>query len=286
MKYFIYSILFFSTSVLAFSNENIEPKVLVLIVASDDLPVYIKEQEIWRSYMHRDREHFEVYFIKVDSELQSDYELSFDVIWSKVENNVSTGMVHRTLLSIEALMPRIEEFDYVLRTNLSSFYVFPRLLKFINTLPRNNCYCGVIGHAGVPFVSGAGFLLSRDLVKKMVSEKESLLAPSPVYEEDLIIGKFFYDRNIDMIPASRINFLTLSDWMDGKDSIPENIFHFRTKNLDAERRLHDEIFIQRELLNMFYLWDCLSPKSAFLQHNSKDEKRHHTTHISSLYLPI
>jgi hypothetical protein len=242
-------------SFLAFSDEDImrEPKVLVLVMASDDLPVYLQEQKIWRSYMHLDREHFEVYFIKINAKLESDYEMSYDVIWSKAENNLSTGMVHRTLLSIEALMPRIEEFDYVLRTNLSSFYVFPRLLKFINTLPKNNCYCGFIGYGAVPFVSGAGILFSRDLAKKMVSETESLLAKNPVNNEDIIIGKFFYDRHIGIIPAPRMDFLTLRDWMNRKDSIPENIFHFRTKNRQPERRINDEIFIQSELVNMFYI---------------------------------
>lgn len=256
MKYLCIPLLFifFGMSSLTYSNEEIvrEPKVLVLIMASDDLPVYILEQEIWRSYMHLDREHFEVYFIKANPELQSDYEMSFDVIWSRVERDISTGMILRTLVSIEALMPRIEEFDYVLRTNLSSFYVFPRLLKFINTLPKTNCYCGVHVYGWITFVSGAGMLISTDLVKKMVAEKEFLLTCSPFYEEDVIIGHYFYQNYIGMIPASRMDFPTLGDWVNQKDSCPDDIFHFRTKNLDYERRVTDEIFIQSELVKKFY----------------------------------
>jgi hypothetical protein len=257
MKYlrtpFLFFFLSFFFPVLSYEDIIKEPKVLVLIAASDDLPVYVEEQQIWRSYMHLDREHFEVYFIKANPELETDYEISSDVIWSKVENNLSTGMVHRVISSIEAMMPKMEEFDYVLRTNLSSFFIFPRYLKFINTLPRTNCYCGVIGYVEVLFVSGAGFLLSRDLAKQMVNDKEYLIEPSPLYWEDLIIGKYFYDLNVPFLNSSRMDFVTLSSWMEGKNFIPEHIHHIRTKNVDGSKRLSEEIFIQKELVNMFYV---------------------------------
>ena len=39
-------------------------KVLVLIITSDNLPVYPKLQKVWKSYMHSDPEHIEAYFIR------------------------------------------------------------------------------------------------------------------------------------------------------------------------------------------------------------------------------
>ncbi|MCX6988703.1 MAG: hypothetical protein NTZ52_04285 [Chlamydiae bacterium] len=116
------------------------PKVLVLIIASDNFPgvdlvfPYPELKKIWRSYMHTNP-NIEAYFIQGDPNLSSPYEIQGDVIWSKTEENLRPGILNKTLLSIECMLPRINEFDYVLRTNLSSFYVFPRLLHFLQTLP-------------------------------------------------------------------------------------------------------------------------------------------------------
>ena len=38
-----------------------DTKVLVLIIASDNQPVYLELQKLWRSYMHQDRKHIEAY---------------------------------------------------------------------------------------------------------------------------------------------------------------------------------------------------------------------------------
>lgn len=49
-----------------------------------------------------------------------------------------------------------------------------------------------------------------------------------------------------------MDFPTLNDWIDHRDIIVEDAFHFRTKNNSADLRLTDEIYIQNELVKMFY----------------------------------
>jgi hypothetical protein len=76
---------------------------------------------------------------------------------------------------MEAMLPQLDEFDYIIRTNLSSFYVFSRLFKFLTTLPTEKCYCGVQGQEdNWTFASGSGFILSPDLVKLLVQHKNQL----------------------------------------------------------------------------------------------------------------
>ena len=111
-------------------------KILVLIICSDNLPVYPELQKIWRSYMHYDRNHVEAYFIKADPKLDVEYKIDNDVIWSKTDECLIPCITNKTLLSLEAMSSRFSDFDYVLRTNLSSFYVFPRLLNFLRTVLR------------------------------------------------------------------------------------------------------------------------------------------------------
>jgi len=102
-------------------------------------------------------------------------------------------------------LPRIREFDYVLRTNLSSFFVFPRLFEFLKTLPKQRCYCG----SGEGFGSGCGFLLSPDLVKMLVLHKNELWNQSS--NDDVSIGHFLQKKGVALLPAPRRDLLTLEE---------------------------------------------------------------------------
>lgn len=258
---------FFFTSLYATAKDV---KVLVLIIASDGVPAYLELQKIWKSYMHRDPEHFEVYFIRGNPDLAAAYEIKGDDLFVKTEESYQPGITNKTILSIEALLPRIKEFDYVLRTNLSSFYVFPRLLDFVAALPRRRCYCGVQQHIPegwlpkfglINFVSGAGIVLSSDLAEMLVKQKQELLQHSVELPDDVLIGYFFQNNKIFSMPASRTDFPTKELWLQEKGNISQTAFHFRAKNNYNKRAPEDafeeELFINRELLELFYGLTCV-----------------------------
>lgn len=228
-----------------------DPKILVLIIASDDLPVYKELQTIWKGYMHRDPEHIEAYFLRADPHLNTPYAIHEDVIWSKTEESLAPGVLNKTLLSLECLYSRLDEFDYVVRTNLSSFYNFPRLLDYVKTLPAASCYAAFRGnHGGISFGGGAGIIFSRDLVKKLVERKEELL--NHYLPDDVAIGLFMQQEDVQLIDAPRTDFLSLGDWNSFGHAIPHHAFHFRVKNNDPALRLTDEVYVQKQLYNMFY----------------------------------
>lgn len=226
--------------------HNKEMKILVLIIASDNQPVYVEQQMIWRSYMHLDPEHIEAYFIKANHDLATDFEIQGDIIWTKGIESFS-GILNKTLLSFEAMLSRMHEFDYVLRANLSSFYVFERLLKFLKNLPKEKYYCGY-STPKAPFIFGSGIILSPDLVELMIKNKKELIDRQKI--DDVAIGLFCRDHNINKIFAPRLWFHDLKTWNETKNKISEDVFQFRAKIGGA--RLTDEIFIQKELLKMFY----------------------------------
>jgi hypothetical protein len=227
-------------------------KLLVLIIASDDFPVYPELQKIWRSYMHNDEEHVEAYFIRAKPDLASPYEIKDDVIWIKSEENLIPGILNKTVLSIDAFLPRIQngEFDYVLRTNLSSFYVFPQALEFLKTCARNNFYCAV-GSDGIG--SGCGFFMSPDVAAKLAENKKFVLTPhfSISSFDDIVIGQFFRMNNIPLTPCPRVDIQTMEAWEQIKENIPLDVFHFRVKN-PHDLRLDHDVYIQSALRKMFY----------------------------------
>lgn len=230
-------------------ENSLNKKLLVLIIASDDEPIYVQLQAIWREYMHLDSEHVEAYFVKADPHLETFCEIKGDIIWSKGAESLSPGIINKTLLSMEIMLPRLKEFAFILRTNLSSFYFFPKLLKFLNSLPQKNCYCACKGyHGDIPFGSGAGFILSPDLVELLVKNKAILNQKN--FLDDVAIGSFFQKEAINILPAKRLDILTLAAWLELKDQVPD-YFHFRLKNID-NARLSDELYIQKKLLKILY----------------------------------
>ncbi len=247
-------------STISEKNGTGEIKLLVLITASDDLPVYVEHQKVWKSYMHLDPLRVETFFMKANPDLIADYEIQDDVIWCKTEDILTPGALNKTLLSIECLFPRIGEFDYVLRTNLSSFYYFPRLLDFIKSLPREKCYCAVPvslapdDQGAVNIGSGAGFILSKDLAEMFLRAKPILFNCTSTLD-DCVIGGFFRNQGISLISAERMDFLELNSLLKEGNPIPEKYFHFRCKNdgnSDPSSRLLDELSSQKQLLKQFY----------------------------------
>ncbi len=257
IKSFLLLLIFVISSLGAVQKKDEKPlKVLVLIIASENKPVYKELYKIWRSYMHRFPDEVEAYFIQGDPLQRKKCLIKEDVVWSRTVESLVPGIINKTLMTLEFFMPRMQEFDYVLRTNLSSFYVFPRYMKFLKSLPRKKCYCGnPYGWAensqlGWRFAHGAGITMSKDVAQFLVQNKGKIMA-MPDYD-DVIIGEFLKPLGFSLFSAPRTDFLSLDSWLKGEDNIPPNAFHFRVKNQNASLRTTDELFIHWELYNKFY----------------------------------
>ena len=272
-SFFFKTLLFLLVIAQIDATQTNKMKILVLIVASDDQPVYLELQKTWRAYMHLDPEHVEAYFIKADPNLRTECEIKGDVIWAKTETSLNPGMINKTILAMEYMVPRLKEFDYVIRTNLSSFYVFPRIFKFLKTLPRTECFCaqicqripGVIHACGLPqqigfegiiWAQGAGVIFSPDFIELIVQNKSRFWnqgVPGEMFtNEDVVLSAFFQQNRIPIIPAPRFEILTVADWHQNKNTIPKDAFHFRVKNPQDGSRQTEDIYIHKQLLKMFY----------------------------------
>lgn len=230
-------------------------KVLVLIIASDEVPVYCELQKIWRAYMHYDHKHVVSYFIKANPALPQECIIDGDVIWARCQENQIPGIMNKTILALEAFLPRIgTEFDYVLRTNLSSFIVFSRLLDYLKACPRTNFYGG--SHIGadldpnITVGSGSCFILSPDVAATLVRYKTHFFN-NTLCDDDVMIGLFLRARGIKLVVSERCNILSPQAWQEKKDALPEDVFQFRVKNPGPMRLEHD-VAIQKHLLSIFY----------------------------------
>ena len=152
---------------------------------------------------------------------------------------------------------RCRKFAFVLKTNLSSFWVWTRLLHWIAAggAPRFAAYAGMILHfeQGIPLAaSGAGTLMSSDVALLLLRHNASLDWSGLLYD-DIAVGKLMADFGIKLFPMTRTDYV--EDCVDLPTELDDGVaYHFRVKchnrvrdDASAFARLYAEVYGEGEL---------------------------------------
>jgi len=231
-------------------------KNLVLIICSNNLPVYKIHQESWRYYMHAFKEDFESYFLQIDENLEEEYRLVGDILWIKGKESIRPGILEKTIKGFKFFLDRKGEFDYVIRPSLSSFLVLPRLKSFLKNVPKTRFYGGNLvehfdgGNLVEHFISGACFILSMDLMESMAMKEQYFLGRRDKLD-DVVIGNFLV-QELSIQPLHHPNYEFVKNRRPQKiaSSLPKEVFHFRIK-VEHHREGIEKV-IHNDLLNIFY----------------------------------
>ena len=180
-------------------------KLIILIIASNG-GVYDIFTEYWNKYMNT-RSDIKSFFIFGQSSTNTSSFNSFDsfnsshcfhslykdvsIISPTVESFIP-GILQKTIYSFEYIEANFE-YEYIMRTNLSSFFDINQLMVFINTLPKERLYCGKNNRN---YISGSCFILSKDVVKLIIQNKDKI---DYNIIDDVSIGKLLRNLNIKLI---------------------------------------------------------------------------------------
>jgi hypothetical protein len=125
------------------------------------------------------------------------------------------------------------EFDYVFRTNLSAYIHPENLVKHAETLPNENVYHGLIldhhpDKKEAKIISGAGFFLSRDVVKLMIDNKDQIVfkKTDDVAQADFLHGK------VEPSVGRRRDYLMR--WKNWKGVDDDTHYHYRVHTTIGE----------------------------------------------------
>lgn len=139
------------------------------------------------------------------------------------------------------------EWDYIFRTSQSSYVNKAELLKKAETLPKENCYCG-IQCCGGSIASGNGFFISRDvadILRKQIPI--DMGEPYGVHPDDVLIGRILEGNGINVTPgADRMDY-----YHPEREYCNPNAthYHYRCKRDGIQYDFHDEIYAMIELHN-------------------------------------
>lgn len=147
------------------------PKILILILSCKH-PVYmfLSEEGIEKTWNSISVDNINTYY----------YYGGHDNSYHDQKNiylKSADGYNSITKKTIEAFAYSIKnfQFDYIFRTNSSSYIDKNKLNFWLKDKPKKNFYSGVIGNnSGVAFASGCGYTISKDLVEKIVQNQDKV----------------------------------------------------------------------------------------------------------------
>ena len=200
-------------------------KILILVLSSVNETYYSlmkKQQDTWDSVENNDIK--TVYYYGEGGGFKKIKENSYEY---GAECPDTFKMMHwKFYLVLKEIIN--DDWDYIFRTNSSSYVDKENLLKFAKNLPSENCYCGVEGtflkdNSIVNFASGSGMFLSKDVVNILINSDYS--SDEQEYE-DVYIGYILNSNNIYPTPGAKRADLQNNNYGD------LDTYHFRCISKD------------------------------------------------------
>jgi hypothetical protein len=214
---------------------------LFLIISSDDLPCYSKMREYARLYFSLYNTSIKYLFIQFDESLDCDVRENNDFLYFKGRESITPGMIEKTKRAMEYVNKRYD-YDYLIRTNLSSFWNLTNLLKIKKLLPLTNYAGGVIVENR--FISGTGIILTKDVCIKLANT-----IFTDYNFEDVYISITLQELGYTLNNLNKINMNMHMLVNDSDNVIPDdinNILYYRIKNSDRNNDIRMmELLCQR-----------------------------------------
>jgi len=182
---------------------------------------------------------FDCYFITQRPDVTTPH-VSGDTFYSNGIESIPT-IVHKTFAAFEYFADK--NYDFVLRTNLSSVWNFKNYADLIETLPKTGLYHGICGPS---FVSGAGFLVSPDVIQLMLANREEIYSYK-YSADDWALGQVMKRIGVPFTAGQRTDFNSMEVFEKTKQSIPPTAYHFRCKFVDGADRKNEPELMRRVL---------------------------------------
>lgn len=204
-------------------------KVLVLIISSDTIPVYELDKQVWRSYMHLEPE-IDSYFLQMRIQ-SSPLEVQGDTIWIQGEESFK-NITRKTLDALQYCLDN-QNYDFVVRTNLSSVWNYKALLRHLRVLLRTqtSVYSGCkLTHNNIPFISGAGIIMNIDVARLLINSREK--AEMFQIIDDVDFGFTLHEHGVPILEGKRTD-LVFPQFCDTYKFSP-TVYHYRIKQHDTD----------------------------------------------------
>lgn len=158
------------------STEKPYYKAILLVLASDNTPLYQEFRKVYQAYLDSNPNIrvFLVYGNQYSFEPQS-----YDLVYNDIEENYNPGMITKTVRAIEYIDANYD-YDFLIRTNLSTFWHLDGLFSRLKNTPTQKCFTGSLiscrykDQSSPQYIAGVNLILSRDLVKHLIDDQDEM----------------------------------------------------------------------------------------------------------------
>jgi hypothetical protein len=194
-------------------------KVLVMVIASGGVE-YECMKAMWLLQWQQALEALpgaDLWFLQGDSCIRS---TPHDKTYP-VSECIVPGLLQKTMCAFKDFLET--DFDIVVRTNLSSVYIWPRLAAY---LAHWNGTADVAGFSDdKSHFSGCNLIFSRAVIQMLVDNRHLLDYSVP---DDVALSKFLLDRDIAHTWTPRLDMIDSTALLKGTSNKKE-VFHIRVK---------------------------------------------------------
>jgi len=183
---------------------------------------------------------FKCLFLSAKPDIDESY-IENDTLYVPGTESHIPGIFKKTIKGIDYF--KNDNYDYIIRTNLSSIWNFNKLENILINSPRKNFWFGMLlGEGGV---SGSGFIMSKDVYSALLIS--DLEIENACYQsfDDVCFGSLLLNKGYVPIAAHREDITSIEQIK----YIGENTYHFRCK-LSGERK--DEPYMMKHLVLKIY----------------------------------
>lgn len=223
-----------------FSINN--PKVAILIISAESERWNI-EKQLWKKYADK-FPNIKCFFIECDSSE------NFETLSLKCTENYIPGIYQKSLNSLKEIG---DDFDFYIRGNLSTFYIFEYLNLYLQNIPQD-----IPIHTGGKiwesnqdlFVSGTSIVLNKLARNELIKYGfETKYYENTSIPDDVLISKVLLEHNIKISENTQTDNLYLWDYNKSYDfnlqNVKENKHPFirlKTENTVQYKEISDKLY--------------------------------------------
>lgn len=235
-------------------NATLDDRLLVIVIAGGSRGlVYPSYRSIWTAVADRVASFgVHVYLVSMDSSVNTTTLSNHRLVFPG-EDSLVPGVLNQTMLALDYVHDRNlpgSKAPYVLRTNLSSFWQFNKLLTWL--WDKATVFAGYLGVGGFP--SGSGTIMRADVCEQLRTLPRAQLLNTTL-ADDVAIGVALRS-SINATNMPRRDFLGGSA---GPEELSSTYFHYRIKSTDE---LHD-IGIMHLFFSTWYEEARMSPDQTY-----------------------
>jgi len=203
-------------------------KIINLIIASRakhyDIFTYC-----WLQYMNKNPD-IKSFFLYSDPTIENDLLIDENTITYKCEESLIPGILFKTIAA-EKFCQKYMSYDYVLRTNLSSFIIFPKLIEYLDRQEKNDFMCTNIEYFPLALNEDDIDKNDKSICDVIEYNKDNWKAHTAVLRDFFGFKQFFSNNQ-------NFYFLAGSFFIMSKDVVDKLLYEIFTNNILSRSQIY------------------------------------------------